>query len=73
MSVTAGESFYVLGSTAAEHARLLGPSGTVLGADQDSTALQEARVSLAEAGFDNVTFVTPASDSLAPGRTRLED
>jgi ubiquinone/menaquinone biosynthesis C-methylase UbiE len=46
-----------LGDVAMLACRLVGPSGTVLGVDNDARSLAKAKTRVAEAGLRNVTFV----------------
>jgi SAM-dependent methyltransferase len=46
-----------VGDVALLAARLVGPSGEVVGVERDARSIARARVRVAEAGLDNVTFI----------------
>jgi SAM-dependent methyltransferase len=56
-----------LGDVAMLAARLVGPTGTVLGVDRDAHGLDKARARVAEAGLGNVTFAESDISQLASG------
>ena len=60
-----------VGDVATLVARLVGPSGEVLGVERDPRSITRAKVRLAEAGVRNVTFTQ--SDVSQIGSTRLFD
>jgi ubiquinone/menaquinone biosynthesis C-methylase UbiE len=55
-----------MGDVAMLVARLVGPSGEVVGIERDPNSIARARARVAEAGLSNVTFIETDAKNLAP-------